>query len=242
MYTEGLVISKIDLEKGMSQQDWGWITVWDEAHRYSHRVNIMGSVGNDGLVSGEALVNSIDYARTNSMKEYKQGSEKFVESHFVKTHQGIKLEAFKAENLDRDSLPLQQSFKFSMPVGGSGDYQYFTLNMFSGMDKNPFIADERRSDVFFGVNQSYSITGLFSIPEGFSFEELPKNMRMIMPDTSIVFSRLMQAVDNNKLQFRISMEFNRPIFTTAEYPDFREFYKKMFMMLNEQIVVKKARP
>jgi hypothetical protein len=239
--TEGLVINTLDAGKSFSEQDWGWTIIGDEDHRFTHKVNIIGSLGDSGLVSGEALVTSKDYARTSSLREYREGTEKFVENHFVKIHQGIKVVEFKADNLDKDSLPLAQAFKFSMPVSGSGDYQYFTLNMFSGIDKNPFIADDRRSDVFFGVNQSYAVTGLFTIPEGYSFEELPKSTRMITPDTSIVFSRLLQA-DNNKLQFRISMDVNRPIFTANEYPDFREFYKKMFMMLNEQVVVKKTRP
>jgi hypothetical protein len=38
---------------------------------------------------------------------------------------------------------------------------------------------------------------------------------------------------------RITLEFNRPFYTAQEYVDFKEFYKKLFDMLNEQFVIKK---
>jgi hypothetical protein len=240
-YSEGLVISKISADKSFSEQDWGWVTIWDDKHRYAHRVNISGRLDSEGTIKGEAFINSIDYAKLSCLKDWREGQEQFVQNHFAHAPQGIKVDGFKTKNVEKDSLPLEQVFSFSLPASVSGEYQYFSLNLFSGLDKNEFLSEERKSDVFFGVNQLYTINGLFTIPEGFSFEELPKNTRMIMPDTSIVFSRLMQVADN-KLQFRISLEYNRPIFTIDEYAEFREFYRKMYQMLNEQIVIKKVRP
>jgi hypothetical protein len=240
-YSEGLVISKISGEKSLSEQDWGWVTIWDDTHRYMHQVNIAGSVASDGIIKGDAFVNSTDYAKISSLRDLRDGQEQFVQNHFARFPQGMKIDGFKAANADKDSLPLEQAFSFSVPVSASGDYQYFSLNLFSGLDKNEFIAVERKSDIFFGTNQRFTINGYFAIPAGYQFEELPKNTRMIMPDTSIVFSRLMQATDN-KVQFRITVEYNRPIFTIDEYPEFREFYRKMYAMLNEQIVIKKSQP
>ena len=120
----------------------------------------------------------------------------------------------------------------------TGNYRYFNINLFSDLNKNPFIQDERLTDVDFGFLQEYTIYGNYTIPEGYSFEELPKNMSMIMPDTSIVFNRTIEA-DNNLLNVRITLEFQRTFYTSTEYPEFKEFYKKLFALLNEQIVIKK---
>ncbi len=60
-----------------------------------------------------------------------------------------------------------------------------------------------------------------------------------MPDTSIVFTRLISA-NNDLLNMRITLEFSKPVFAADEYEPFREFYKKLFAMLNEQIVIKKV--
>ena len=112
------------------------------------------------------------------------------------------------------------------------------MNLFSGLEKNPFIADTRSSDVFFGTNQQYSIVGSFTIPEGYTFEALPKNLRMIIPDTSILITREF-APSGNTVSARINLEFKRPFYTVDEYPDFKEFYKQLFALLSEQIVFKK---
>lgn len=59
-----------------------------------------------------------------------------------------------------------------------------------------------------------------------------------MPDTSIIFSRMMGVTDNS-ISVRIQLEIKKPFYSIDEYPYFQEFYKKLFEMLNEQIVYKK---
>lgn len=61
---------------------------------------------------------------------------------------------------------------------------------------------------------------------------------MIMPDTSIVFSRMMTVTDN-VVSVRIQLDIKKPVYSIDEYPYFQEFYKKLFEMINEQIVFKK---
>jgi hypothetical protein len=125
-----------------------------------------------------------------------------------------------------------------MPVSASGDYKYFNINMFTGLEKNPFVADNRFSDIFFGTNQSYSIVANITIPKDYVFETLPKNMRMIMPDTSISIIRRL-ATENNQLSVRIILDVKKPFFTVQEYPDFKEFYKQLFSLLSEQIALRR---
>ncbi len=59
-----------------------------------------------------------------------------------------------------------------------------------------------------------------------------------MPDTSIAISRYINS-ENNVLNVRISLEFKKPYFTAEEYPDFKEFYKQLFTLLNEQYAIRK---
>jgi hypothetical protein len=180
-----------------------------------------------------------DYARLNSLKTWKEEKEKFTEN-YTNIHAGLKLSEFSQKNEERDSLPLEHQFKFELPSDESGDYRYFSINMFTGLEKNPFIADERSSDVTIGVNQRYAMRGTFTIPEGFAFEELPRNTKMMMPDKSIVMTRFMEA-NGSKLSYSITIDFNLPVYGVEEYPEFREFYKQLFAMMNEQIVIKKVK-
>jgi hypothetical protein len=137
-----------------------------------------------------------------------------------------------------DSLPLVQKFQFHIPISSSGDYSYFSTNLFTGMKSNPFIADKRYSDVFFGENQTHVIIANITIPDGYSFEELPKNIRFTLEDKSVSITRIVEA-NNNTLNARFTVEFKRPFYTPDEYPNLREFYKKMYSLLDEQFVIKK---
>ena len=168
----------------------------------------------------------------------RKGKKDFAEKYFAPNNPGITIDSIALENLDADSLPLVQKVYFNQRLSSSGDYQYFSTNLFTGLEKNPFVANERISDVFFGVLQQHVLIANISIPDGYIFEELPKNMKMIMPDTSIVITRLSQA-NEDRLTMRITLEFKKPYYGADEYDGFREFYKKLFDVLNEQFVFKK---
>lgn len=234
--TEGLVLSKLETF------EWGWESLWRDNLQYKNMVLLQGQIDKDGRLTGEASVNSFDYARIERMPVARKGKKDFAERYFASNNPGINIDSIALENIDADTLPLVQKVYFNQQLNSSGNYQYFTTNLFTGLEKNPFVSDQRISDVFFGVLQNHTIIANIAIPDGYEFEELPKNMRMIMPDTSIVITRLSQAVED-RLSTRITLEFKKPFYTAAEYDGFREFYKKLFDLLNEQFVIrKKAKP
>jgi len=101
-----------------------------------------------------------------------------------------------------------------------------------------FISDQRFTDVEFGYTQYFTIISTIRFPETMELEELPKNIKMIMPDTSIVLQRFMQK-NENSVSLRITLEIKRPTYYADEYPDFKEFYSQLYDKLNEQIVFKK---
>ncbi len=199
---------------------------------------IRADITAEGVMKGEAVVNSYEYAKNPRCKSWIENKEDFKSDYFSKPYTAMSIENLEVVNAANDTLALEQKVKFSSKLNSSGGYSYFTLNLFSGLESNPFVADDRISDVDFGYMQDYTIYGSFTIPENYVFEELPKNMSMIMPDTSIVFSRFLQT-DENTLSIRITLNFKKPLYMAQNYPEFQDFYKKLFAKLNEQIVIKK---
>ena len=237
MYTVGLVITKP--EKNFYQ--WEWKFLWNEKRGYKNMVIVNAELDAQGLIKGSASVNSYDYSRISRLADLAKEKErdKFAAVYYTASNPAIKVEGFSLDNEKNDSLPLVQNFQFSEPLAASGDYSHFSMNRFCGLDKNPFLADKRFSDVFFGASRNYTIIGNFVIPDGYTFEGIPKNMRMILPDTSISFTRA-SAVSGSQLSVKINLEFKKPFYTRDEYPDFKEFYKKLFDILNEQYVIRKS--
>ncbi|MEO6549598.1 MAG: DUF3857 domain-containing protein [Ferruginibacter sp.] len=230
--SEGLVIEKL------TTNEWGWKVLWNQEKLFKNTTLLTADIDDKGIMKGEANITSDEYCRLERIPVLKKGKEKFIERYYSSKVPGWKIDSLTLENEDNDTMPLTQYVNFTSNTSSSGDYHYFSVNLLSGLENNPFISDNRFSDVFFGCNQSYTIIGRFTIPEGYQFDELPKNIKMIMPDTSVVFSRLMQA-GNSTLDIRITLDIKKPFYSVEEYPYFQEFYKRLFELLNEQIVFKK---
>ena len=234
LYTQGLVIEKID------SYEWGWKSLWKD-NLASRNVMIMNAdIDEKGTMSGQTSITSFDYARLARLGTAKKGKDAYVEKYVTNGNAGLNVDEVKFENIDADSLPLIQNIKFTQPLSASGEYKYFSLNILTGLEKNPFVADNRTSDVFFGYKQSYFITGNFRLPDGYEFEQLPKNLQMRLPDTSIVISRLAQ-VSGNVLSTQIKLDFKKPFYPADQYGQLQEFYQKLFDILNEQIVIRKKK-
>jgi hypothetical protein len=232
MYSVGFLI------KDSINIQWDWLSIWDARQKYFNQIVIQGNINEQGVMDGEATLYSYDYSRAARMPVLKKGKSKFIEKYLTANNVAIHEDSVSFVNEENDTLPLIQKFNFNQTLSSSGDYKYFVTNLFTGLEKNPFVAETRFSDVFFGANQKFIILESFFLPNGYVFDELPKNIRMMLPDTSIVFTRIIQS-QSDRLSLRIELEFKKPIFNADEYGNFREFYKRLYGMLNEQIVIKK---
>lgn len=229
---QGLLISKP--ETG----EWGWKELWRDDCISKTSILCAGNIDEKGIMAGEVTITSDEYARLDRIDAARKGNKEFSEKFLRNNNPDIKIDSLYFENLDNDTLPLYQKIKFSQQLASSGDYKYFSANFFTGLEKNPFIAESRFSDVFFGVKQQYSVIGTFFIPDGYMVEGLPKNIKMIMPDKSIEVTRMTQA-DDISVFVRIDLNFKKPMYSASEYGEFREFYKKLQDLLNEQFVITK---
>lgn len=234
LLTQGLVIEKLETF------DWGWKEIWKDELAAKNTIMINGEIDEAGKMKGKASIVSYDYAKQARVGIAKKGKDKFIENFVTASNPSLSVENVNFDNVDSDSLPLTQSMDFAQQLTSTGEYTYFSANILTGLEKNPFVADNRSSDIFFGYKQSYVIIGNFRIPEGYEFSELPKNFKMIMPDTSISISRVSQAT-NNALQLRIQLDFKKPMYTADQYPELHEFYQRLFDMLNEQFVFGKKK-
>jgi hypothetical protein len=231
MVSDGLLIAKID------SYEWGWRTIWNPKNIFSRSVFINAEADSTGKLKGMATVTAAGYEREKLLPKGKNSINGLKENY--KNDEAIKIDSINVENGEVDSLPLIQNINFESAGSSTGGYNYFTLNLFSGLEKNPFLAEERVTDIFFSANQKYQISGVVFIPDGYVMEELPKDLRMIMPDTTISFTR-QSTYSGGILNFRYVLEFKNPVFIKKVYPEFKEFYKKLFDMLNEKFVYKKG--
>lgn len=229
--SEGLVIEKY------STFEWGWKPLWDGDHSDYTNIFFTGEITDKHVLSCGAEVTSYDYAKVKIAPTVKMDKEALKAN--LTSVPDVKVDSIEVLNANVDSLPLVEKFEFTMPTTTTGDYHYFSINLFGGLEKNPFYADQRQTDIFFGVKRSYKINASIYLPDGYEMDELPKNVRVITPDTGMVFTRMSYFKDG-LLTVRVDLDFKSPIYEVGNYEAFKEFYKKLFGMLNERYVYKKA--
>lgn len=215
-----------------------WKEILSGKSKYKVVAAVQGEINEAGNMKGTGLVNCYDYARAQRVKEWLDDKQKFKDDYFIKSYPALQIEDISVNNVEADSVPLEQKIKFSSQLNGSGEYRYFSVNLFSDLEKNPFVSDTRISDVDFGVQQEYILFGNYTIPAGYVFEGIPENITMTTPDNDIIFNRTTQ-VETNLLNVRMTIDFKTPFYSAGSYPEFREFYKKLLDKLNEQVVIKK---
>ncbi|MEJ8843486.1 DUF3857 domain-containing protein [Lacibacter sp. H375] len=228
-FTEGFLVDK---EVGK------FVSLGDIQHRFRLVASILGEITPEGKVQGTANVVAYDYAKTERLRSLRKGEKNYIDEYFSSAHPEFQFDSLTYKNEKNDSLPLENLVQFHGSLSTSGDYLFYSPNFLMELEKNEFISDKRFTDVEFGYVQYYNMFTTLRFPAGFDLEELPKNIRMIMPDTSISLQRFV-AKNDNSISMRYTLEIKRPTYYADEYPDFKAFYTKLFEMLNEQIVFKR---
>ncbi|MBL0146425.1 MAG: DUF3857 and transglutaminase domain-containing protein [Chitinophagaceae bacterium] len=222
--TTGFIVKEDDIE---------WIEIEDKINKYKILLTVNGRIDSAGILEGENLTSNIGYARQKFLNDELNNS--ISEGAFLND---FKIAATTLYNRDKNELPIEVKTTFSYKLNSSDRFKYFTLNLFHDFNKNLFTQLERQTDIDFNYLQEYVLFGNITLPPEFNFEYLPDNVSLSMPDNSIVFNRFVQAEDNI-LNIRIIVDFKKTLYPVADYPEFKEFYKKLFEKLNEQIVIKK---
>jgi uncharacterized protein DUF3857 len=221
----------------VNRKKGGIISLTESEKKDKNFVNIHARIDDNGAMTGEATIESNEYARLTRMRAWERDKDRFRENYFTTYQDGLKMDSLVMHNLENDSLPLQQHFNFSIPATVSGDYKLINLNLFSGISKNPFISDIRFTNIDYGCLQSHTVIETIELPASLKIESLPKNIRMIMPDTSISLTRLLEVKDH-VIMVRYYILTTRSVFTADEYDYIKDFYKKMAQIMNEQVVLR----
>jgi predicted secreted protein len=191
-------------------------------------------------LTGVANISNYSYNRTAALEKYNTDGEKKYIEYLTDHDNNFKVSGIKFENMEVDTLPLNQEVNFSLDLTGSDDnYIYFNPNMFGGGKTSPFLSINRFTDIDFGFRSNYALVGSYKLPAGYKVESIPKSASMVMSDASMTFRRIV-AEQDGMVTVRYAVDHKKTIFFKEDYPEIHEFFKKMYEMLNEPIVLKKS--
>ena len=233
-FTMGFLVDKEKVEL---------LEIGDIKNKYQITTITQSEINADGTASGSAKTYANNYAKVERLSTWNRDKKVFKEKYYTTPHKEFTFDSVEVNhNKNDDSSTLECFTKFKTELTQSGEYLFYNINLLSGLTENPFLAEERISSIEFGYNQNIILTGSVTFPESMILEELPKNIKMIMPDSSVTLQRIMQK-EGNSISYRVSLSINKPLYFPDEYPDFKAFFDAVIEMLNEQLVFrKKASP
>jgi hypothetical protein len=194
----------------------------------------------DGKMAGTADIVSDSYGKAGCLKLYNELGKKKYLDYLTDNNNSLKISSLKLDSVEIDSMPLKQHINFDLDLTASDEnYIYFNPNLFTSFGTNPFLSENRYSNINFVYSNTVIISGIFKIPDNYKIDVLPKNQVMVTEDKGITFKRVIGEQDGAIL-VRYVINRKRNYYTKEEYPGLFKFYKKMFELLNEQIVLKKS--
>jgi hypothetical protein len=222
------------------KEDSRWVNLNNAKMTEKHLVSFKAEVTDSGQFVGTAYINSNGYAKPPRLEALSKSQANYTSKYY--THANTKINVLETifTNEQIDSLGLEQKVKFNSNLISNGDYQLLYYNLFMGVGENPFTADTRNADIDFSYGKQYNLNAYFSFAASYDFEELPKNIKLIMPDTGIIFERNIFREDNI-VTLSMSLKILKPVYYASEYPYLKDFYKALYEFLNEPIVLLKRK-
>jgi len=147
------------------------------------------------------------------------------------------LKVTNIENIDK-SISIKYKLESSKHIEFAGNMIYFSPMLDNVIDENPFKLDERKYPVDYAYPISEKIIFQYTIPEGYMIEEMPKNIKISMPEKAGSY-KFMVSVTGNKLQVISQFKINKTTFYYDEYSSLKQFYDTVINKQAEKIVLKK---
>ncbi len=218
-----------------------WIFISDNRPLMKTIVSVQAQFDSTENISGQAAIFSYDFAKEDQLQS-KNKEEKDEEEEEARRRKLIDLTTFdyQEENAEDYMSPLLEKFNFRYTVTHTNEFYYFQPMFIALFRDNPFVADARQTDIDMGCNQQFLFQMSLILPPGTIYESIPASIFLRNQDTSIVFKR-QSTIEGNQAFIKITIEYNYPHFGKDEYPAVKDFFKKLYGLLNEQIVLKKLK-
>lgn len=205
--------------------------------RNLQNLNIEGTIGADGLITGEARniflgECAYDYqiltAPFTEAEQFRETAERAYE---------VEVQEYQQESPQAGRV--NENFTFTKQSNTNGDYIYIDPFVLSYMSKNPFPNAERKYPVEFDYNRSDAIMAKLTIPDGYTIVEAPQNIALLSPDKSLKCVYHI-TIEGNTISLLYKFDRKRSFFDQPGYGDLRAFYANIVGKKGEQIVLKRT--
>ncbi|MEI9911469.1 MAG: hypothetical protein WDO71_18545 [Bacteroidota bacterium] len=165
----------------VDKKNFRLIRIVNEKDTYKNSIVVNAKVDNRGQLSGTAEISSTGYAKQVRTEKAKTSVTKFISEILQEPGAELIVDNCTFDNLDDDNKPLVQKAEFHNELNVSGGFIFLNYNLFTGLSKNLFTADERFTNVNFGYPYNISMKVNLQLPENYKLDKLPRTKQLRQP-------------------------------------------------------------
>ena len=209
--------------------------------RNSVNTLIKGSITPEGKVEGERITYYFGEYAEQIRTSFKAAKDSTTYIEKKETEDGIAAKGFSFKNLNNFSSSVQENLAFNKEAIFNDEHIYLNPMIFPHLTKNQFTSETRKLPIEFGYPQTFKLTCVLDIPQGYQVEELPKSVKINLDKDGCSCTYNIKVIDN-KIQLLYIFSLTRILYSKEEYASLRNFWGTIVDKNNEQIVLKKADP
>ena len=192
-------------------------------------------------IAGTITYKANNYAAVQFRKKYKakDDEEAFITSLESK-YSDSEITNMKIENIDSIHKPivLKANIALNNRVNKVGDMVFLNPKVINRTIENIFKREERIYPVDYNYPSEKKYIIRITIPEGYSVDELPEKMAVVLPNNSAKYV-FVTASQGRTILLTNQYNINQTVFPGNEYPDLRKFNEMIVTKEAEQVVLKK---
>jgi Domain of Unknown Function with PDB structure (DUF3857) len=196
----------------------------------------------EGTLTGSISSNYRGYAAVSERddEEDKDGKHEKVKKALAKDFPDIKIDSITIANLDNTAESFKRVVYCAIPNAATtaGDLIYIKPSLKTDFDENPFKQPKREYPVDFPYPFKDQFVLNLTIPDGYTVEEMPKSIKVNLPENGGTFQYL-SAVNGNVIQLIIKIQLEQLRFEPEDYVLVKEFFNQIATKSAEQVVLKK---
>ena len=199
------------------------------------------TISKDGSVSGTITALSRGYAAYDAREMIREESkEEYIQETYLSDAPNSKIKNHRFSELEAIDKKLKETMDITSTdmVEVAGDLIYFDPFLKVNFSTNPFKTEKREIpvDMPYGMDKQYILK--ITIPEGYAVDELPKGMKVTLPNDGGSFIFAISQKDN-EIQVVSKVKIRQTYFQPEEYSALKQFIDLIIEKQQEQIVLSK---
>lgn len=218
--------------------DGRWIDLSKDA-KGSELINITGKISKDAKLMANVQLISQECNVLDVKKAIKNSKDSADYVNTLAKQKDISIVNYERKHRGKSRATYVESIEFTKDMDATDDHIYFTPLLFTPLKDSPFKESKRTLPVEFPNTSNVTINCIYDIPEGYTVEECPQNVRLKNGDNSldcIVYT----VQKGNQIIVKYSFKLTKQIFSCDEYEDLKKFFDDLVSRNKEVIVLKKV--